>query len=87
MYLVDYKITFDKYDEILNIVEKRALIYDIWKLWHSVIELITTILEENNRHFKEDIKKFPNIIAVLSNEKDPHFRKLYIEEFEKIICR
>jgi hypothetical protein len=85
LYGVDSKITFDTYDKILNIVEKRASNYDIWNLWYFVIEPITETLDKNNQHFEEDIKKFPNITAVLSNEKDPNYRKSYVEEFEKLL--
>ncbi|WP_307992510.1 hypothetical protein [uncultured Clostridium sp.] len=83
LYYFDSKIIAKKCDEILDIVEKRALFYGIYSLWKSFIEPIIEALENNNQHLKKDIKNFPNITTVLLDKKDKSYSKLYIEEFKK----
>lgn len=84
LYLIDSKIIFNKYEEILNIIEKRALMYDIWTLWYSVISSIIDMLKGENLNFTAGIDNYPNITAVLMNKKDPNFNGRYIKQFEEL---
>lgn len=40
LYKVESRLEYEKCEEFLDIVGKRALLYSIWNLWHFILKLI-----------------------------------------------
>ncbi|MBU3169887.1 hypothetical protein [Clostridium estertheticum] len=80
LYKVYKKLERDKYEEFLELVDKRAFLYNgICDLWNNSLTLISL---KNDDKLKCNIERYPNICNLLSDEKKVNYDTSYLEEFK-----
>ena len=80
LYKVYNKLERDKYEEFLELVDKRAFLYNgIRDLWNNSLTLISL---KNDDKLKCNIEKYPNICKLLSDKRKLNYDISYLEEFK-----
>lgn len=80
LYKVQYQLERHKYEEFLDLVDKRALSYNgIWDLWNNPLSLIKL---KNDDKIDCNIERYPNIYGIISDEKKSNYNISYLEEFK-----
>lgn len=73
----DYKL-----ERILELIERRALLYSVWDLKTLIFDFLDNYADKLCLKNKNSYD-YPNILSALSNNKDANYNSHYIEKFNK----
>jgi len=82
LYYFDDRSTDYSIDKILELIEKRAMYYSVWKLYQLIFNLLD--YRENLEFLKKrKPSSYPKILSILGNRSDPNYNEYYVEKFNK----